>query len=69
MSDPRAMDVPVPAIGGFRTARALATMYAMLAGGGTWNGREVLDRAVEAVRIRADGQCRFACSTCGRARP
>ncbi|MET0135518.1 MAG: serine hydrolase domain-containing protein [Kibdelosporangium sp.] len=44
-SDPRAMDVAVPAIGGFCTARALATMYAMLADGGTWNGRKILDRA------------------------
>ncbi|WNV85596.1 serine hydrolase domain-containing protein [Umezawaea sp. Da 62-37] len=44
--DPRAMDVPVPAIGGFFTARALAAVYAMLAGGGTLNGRGILDRAV-----------------------
>jgi CubicO group peptidase (beta-lactamase class C family) len=45
-SDPRAMDVPVPAIGGFFTARALAAMYAMLAEGGTHDGRRILDRAV-----------------------
>ena len=42
VDDPRCMDVPVPGIGGFFTAHALATMYAMLAAGGVWHGRTYL---------------------------
>lgn len=42
VDDPRCMDVPVPGIGGFFTAHALATMYAMLAAGGQWAGRTYL---------------------------
>lgn len=41
-ADPRCMDIPVPAIGGFFTADAIATVYAMLATGGSWQGRQYL---------------------------
>jgi CubicO group peptidase (beta-lactamase class C family) len=46
VNDPRCMDVPVPGIGGFFTAHALAIMYAMLAAGGTWRGRTYLNPQV-----------------------
>ncbi|MCU1587112.1 MAG: putative penicillin-binding protein, partial [Frankiales bacterium] len=42
VNDPRCMDIPVPGVGGFFTADALATMYAMLAAVGTWKGRTYL---------------------------
>jgi CubicO group peptidase (beta-lactamase class C family) len=51
-TDERAMEVPVPAIGGFFTARSLAAMYAMLAAGGTWQGRQLV--APEVVRAAAE---------------
>ena len=36
----------MPGIGGFFTAQALATMYAMLASGGTWQGRTLVSADV-----------------------
>lgn len=44
--DPRIMDVPVPAINGFCTARSLAGLYAMLAEGGRWKGAQILREGI-----------------------
>ncbi|MDP9102239.1 MAG: beta-lactamase family protein [Actinomycetota bacterium] len=58
--DPRAMDHPVPSIGGFFDARSLATVYALLAAEGVWESREliradVLRRAVSDPLPGRDG--------------
>ncbi|MCU1600169.1 MAG: esterase [Frankiales bacterium] len=55
VNHPRCMDVPVPGIGGFFTAEALATMYAMLAAGGQWQGRTYLTPEVwkEATEVQS----------------
>ena len=57
--EPRILDAPVPAANGLFTARALARMYAALAGGGELQGvrllsRETLRRATEVQTRRAD---------------
>jgi CubicO group peptidase (beta-lactamase class C family) len=44
--DLRAMDHPVPSIGGFFDARSLATVYAMLTAGGVWRSRRIIDADV-----------------------
>jgi CubicO group peptidase (beta-lactamase class C family) len=41
-SDPRAMDHPVPSIGGFFDATSLATVYAMMAAGGSWRSQQLI---------------------------
>lgn len=47
------MDAEVPAANGFFTARSLARMYAMLAGGGQIDGTRILsERTVEAISKR-----------------
>ena len=48
MAGPDVMDASIPAVNGFFTARALATMYAMLAGGGEVGGIRMLSE--ETVR-------------------
>jgi CubicO group peptidase (beta-lactamase class C family) len=40
--DPRAMDTAVPSIGGFFDAGSLASVYAMLAAGGSWRSRQLI---------------------------
>jgi CubicO group peptidase (beta-lactamase class C family) len=57
--EPRILDAPVPAANGLFTARALARMYAALAGGGELQGvrllsRETLARAAEIQTRRPD---------------
>lgn len=57
--EPRILDAPVPAANGLFTARALARMYAALAGGGELQGvrllsRETLARATQVQIRRAD---------------
>jgi CubicO group peptidase (beta-lactamase class C family) len=42
MAGPEVMDASIPAANGFFTARALATMYALLAGGGEFGGVRLL---------------------------
>jgi CubicO group peptidase (beta-lactamase class C family) len=57
--EPRILDAPVPAANGLFTARALARLYAALAGGGELQGvrilsRETLTRATEVQTRRPD---------------
>jgi CubicO group peptidase (beta-lactamase class C family) len=40
--DPRAMDHPVPSIGGFFDAASLAAVYAMLTAGGAWQSHQLI---------------------------
>ena len=53
---PAAMDASIPAANGFFTARSLARMYAMLAGGGELGGTRILSR--ERVGIISEVQRR-----------
>ena len=43
MNAPQVRSASLPAMGGIGSARALAKFFAMLANGGTWQGREFLD--------------------------
>ncbi len=45
-SDPRAMDHPVPSIGGFFDAASLASVYSIMATGGSWQGQQLIDADV-----------------------
>jgi CubicO group peptidase (beta-lactamase class C family) len=38
------VDVQIPALNGFFTARSLAAVYSMLANNGQWRGHEFIDR-------------------------
>lgn len=53
-----AMDAAIPAANGFVTARSLAKMYAMLAGGGTVDGQRVLSEGTvaKAGKVHARGR-------------
>ncbi|MFH5208236.1 serine hydrolase domain-containing protein [Antrihabitans spumae] len=44
MNTPRGMSAVVPAAGAYASAHDAASIFAMLANGGTWNGRKILDR-------------------------
>lgn len=54
--EPRALRVPIPAANGLFTARSLARLYALLAGGGTLDGERLL--SAETVRRAGEVQTR-----------
>ena len=44
VNSPAMVDVQIPALNGFFTARSLAAVYSMLANNGQWRGHEFIDR-------------------------